>query len=386
MNGFANNSETPSLRVVVAPDKFKGSLTAVEAARAIAEGVRDAAAGAEVRECPVADGGEGTLDVLLAAGGTRVDVRVRGPLDAPVDAWYVLLDGTAYVESARACGIEHVEPAPDVALAAHTYGVGELIAHALDNGAGRVVLTVGGTASTDGGAGLLLALGAVLLDGDEAAVGLGGGALGAVRTVNLEPVRKRLAGAEVRVATDVTNPLLGASGAAPVFGPQKGAGPDDVELLGSALAAWSEALVRSGCEPFADIRGGGAGGGVAAGALAGLGARIESGFDLVVELTGVLAAMEGADLVITGEGSLDRQSLAGKAPAGIAARAGERGIPVLAVAGRVQLEPDDLAAAGIWGSRALIDHSPSLEHATRNAYPLLRGQTAELVTSWLGTR
>ncbi|WP_091670866.1 glycerate kinase [Amycolatopsis marina] len=371
------------MRVVVAPDKFKGSLTAVEAARAIGEGVRDVVADAEVRECPVADGGEGTLDVLLAAGGTRVAARVRGPLDASIDAWYVLLDGTAYVESARACGIEHVEPAPDVALAAHTYGVGELVAHALDNGASRIVLTVGGTASTDGGAGMLLALGAVLLDDDGNQVGLGGGALGAVRTVDLAPVRQKLDAAEVRVATDVTNPLLGPEGAAPVFGPQKGAGPDDVEALGRSLTAWSDALVRSGCAPFADIPGGGAGGGVAAGALAGLGARIESGFDLVVDLTGVLAAMNGADLVITGEGSLDRQSLAGKAPAGIAARAGALGIPVLAVAGRVQLEPSDLAAAGIAGSRALIDHAPSLEYATRNAYPLLREQTAELVRCWL---
>ncbi|SFA90957.1 glycerate kinase [Amycolatopsis marina] len=374
---------TTSMRVVVAPDKFKGSLTAVEAARAIGEGVRDVVADAEVRECPVADGGEGTLDVLLAAGGTRVAARVRGPLDASIDAWYVLLDGTAYVESARACGIEHVEPAPDVALAAHTYGVGELVAHALDNGASRIVLTVGGTASTDGGAGMLLALGAVLLDDDGNQVGLGGGALGAVRTVDLAPVRQKLDAAEVRVATDVTNPLLGPEGAAPVFGPQKGAGPDDVEALGRSLTAWSDALVRSGCAPFADIPGGGAGGGVAAGALAGLGARIESGFDLVVDLTGVLAAMNGADLVITGEGSLDRQSLAGKAPAGIAARAGALGIPVLAVAGRVQLEPSDLAAAGIAGSRALIDHAPSLEYATRNAYPLLREQTAELVRCWL---
>ncbi|WP_116047973.1 glycerate kinase [Amycolatopsis palatopharyngis] len=372
-----------ALRVVVAPDKFKGSLTAVEAARAIGEGVRDVAGDAEVRECPVADGGEGTLDVLLAAGGTRVDVRVRGPLDAPVDAWYVLLDGTAYVESARACGIEHVEPTPGVALAAHTYGVGELMAHALDNGARRIVLTVGGTASTDGGAGMLLALGAVLLDDDGKPVGLGGGALDAVRTVDLAPVRQRLGPAQVGVATDVTNPLLGTEGAAPVFGPQKGAGPDEVESLARALTSWSDALVRSGCAPFADIAGGGAGGGVAAGALAGLGASIESGFDLVVDLTGVLDALEGADLVITGEGSLDRQSLAGKAPAGIAARAGQRNIPVLAVAGRVQLEHAELVAAGIADSRALIEHAPSLEHATRNAYPLLREQTAELVRSWL---
>ncbi|SFO91780.1 glycerate kinase [Amycolatopsis arida] len=371
------------MRVVVAPDKFKGSLTAVEAAEAIGAGVRDVLPDAEVVACPVADGGEGTLDVLLAAGGRRVDVRVPGPLDAPVDAWYVLLDGTAYLESARACGIEHVEPSPEVALAAHTFGVGELVGHALDGGARSLVLTVGGTASTDGGAGMLAALGARLRDEAGRPVGLGGGALGAVREVDLEPVRARLAGVRARVATDVTNPLLGPDGAAPVFGPQKGAGPREVERLAEALGAWSDALVKAGAEPVADVPGAGAGGGIAAGAIAGLGAGVESGFDLVVELTGVSRALAGADLVITGEGSLDAQSLAGKAPAGIAARAGARDIPVLAVAGRIQLDEGALTGAGIAGGRALIDHAPSLEYAQANAYPLLREQAAALVRHWL---
>ncbi|WP_460443873.1 glycerate kinase, partial [Amycolatopsis cihanbeyliensis] len=215
-------------RVVVAPDKFKGSLTAVEAAEAIGAGVRDALPDAVVTLCPVADGGEGTLDVLLAAGGHRVDLRVRGPLDDPVDAWYVVLDGTAYLESARACGIEYVTPSPQVALAAHTCGVGELVAHALDGGARGLVLTVGGTASTDGGAGMLRALGAEILDDAGGPIDLGGGALGAVRKVDLGEVHRRLGGAEVRVATDVTNPLLVERGAAAVFGPQKGAGPAEV--------------------------------------------------------------------------------------------------------------------------------------------------------------
>ncbi|TQI94414.1 glycerate kinase [Amycolatopsis cihanbeyliensis] len=370
-------------RVVVAPDKFKGSLTAVEAAEAIGAGVRDALPDAVVTLCPVADGGEGTLDVLLAAGGHRVDLRVRGPLDDPVDAWYVVLDGTAYLESARACGIEYVTPSPQVALAAHTCGVGELVAHALDGGARGLVLTVGGTASTDGGAGMLRALGAEILDDAGGPIDLGGGALGAVRKVDLGEVHRRLGGAEVRVATDVTNPLLGERGAAAVFGPQKGAGPAEVAELDAALAAWSRALVAAGAPPVAAIPGAGAGGGVSAGAMAGLGATAESGFDLVVELTGVAAALAEADLVITGEGSLDAQSLDGKAPAGIATRAGEREVPVLAVAGRVLLGEAELAAAGIAASRALVDHAPSAEHAQRAAYPLLREQTATLLRSWL---
>ncbi|MEU6646483.1 glycerate kinase [Saccharomonospora sp. NPDC046836] len=367
------------MRVVIAPDKFKGSLTAVEAAEAIGAGVRDAVPDAEVTLCPVADGGEGTLDVLLAAGGKRVDLRVSGPLSEQVDAWYVLLDGAAYIESARACGIEYVTPSPAVALAAHTYGVGELIGHALTGGASRIVLTVGGTASTDGGSGMLRALGAQVLDSSGAHTALGGGALGGVATVELAAVRERLGDTTVRVATDVTNPLLGPNGAAAVFGPQKGAGPREVEQLEAALRAWADALHRAGTIALGDVPSAGAGGGVSGGAMAALGARAESGFHLVVELTGVAQALPGADLVITGEGSLDQQSLAGKAPAGIAAMAGRHGIPVLAVAGRVALSPEELAGAGIAGSRALIDHAPSLEHAQREAARLLREQTAALV-------
>lgn len=281
------------MRVVVAPDKFKGSLTAVEAAEAIAEGVRAAAPGAEVTLCPVADGGEGTLDVLLAAGGKRVDLRVSGPLSQQVDAWYVVLDGTAYLESARACGIEYVTPSPETALAAHTYGVGELMAHALAGGASRIVLTVGGTASTDGGSGMLRALGAVLRDDAGAEPALGGGPLGTVASVDLTAVRERLGGAAVRVATDVTNPLLGPEGAAAVFGPQKGAGPAQVRQLEASLRAWAGALERAGGAPVGDVPSAGAGGGVSGGAMSALAARAESGFELVVELTGVAGALPG---------------------------------------------------------------------------------------------
>jgi glycerate kinase len=315
-----------------------------------------------------------------------VELTVSGPLTEHVTAWYVVLDGTAYIESARACGIEHVRPTPETAGAAHTYGVGELMAHALNGGAQRIVLTGGGTASTDGGAGLLRALGAEVRDARGQPVGLGGGALGAVAGVDLSEVRRRQGAAVVRVATDVTNPLLGPDGAAAVFGPQKGAGPADVARLEANLRAWAAALERAGTPAIGDVPGAGAGGGVAGGAMAALGARAESGFELVVELTGVEAALAGADLAITGEGSLDRQSLSGKAPAGIAGRAREHGIPVLAIAGRIALSSEELAAAGIAGGRALVDHAPSPHHAQRHAYPLLRAQTAQLLRSWLASR
>ncbi|WP_020661747.1 glycerate kinase [Amycolatopsis benzoatilytica] len=373
-------------RVVIAPDKFKGSLTAVEVTEAIAQGVRDVVPDAEIAACPVADGGEGTLEVLENAGGSVVRKTVRGPLGDPVDARYVLLDGTAYIESARACGIEFVTPSPEVALTAHTWGVGELLNDALARGARRLVLTVGGTASTDGGAGMLAAMGAAVVDSAGGPVGLGGGALARVANVDLAPARERLGAVPVAVATDVTNPLLGTNGAAAVFGPQKGARPADVQTLDDALSQWAKALVQAGAPDASDLPGAGAGGGVAAGAIAGLGATVESGFDLIAALVGVDTALRGADLVITGEGSLDEQSLAGKAPAGIAARAGQAGVPLLVLAGRIQLDTAALAGLGVVGSSALIDHAPSLDYARAHAAELLRERTAALVREWLQSR
>ncbi|GAB2787532.1 glycerate kinase [Amycolatopsis magusensis] len=368
------------MRVLIAPDKFKGSLTAMEAAEAMRDGVLDAFPDAETMLCPIADGGEGTLDVLYAAGAERVDVEVRGPLDSPVRARYAVLGETAYIESARACGIEFVEPSPEVALAAHTWGVGSLIAHALERGVRQVVLTVGGTASTDGGSGMLRALGATVTP--STLLELGGGPLRTVEAVDLSVVRSKFAGIDVRVATDVSNPLLGEKGAAAVFGPQKGAGATEIAHLEDALGRWARALHAAGGRDVSDAPGAGAGGGVAGGAMAALDAVFESGFDLVCELTGVPAALDRADLVITGEGSLDPQSLDGKAPAGIAARARARDLPVLAVAGRVALDAAQLARLGVADYRALIDHAPSLAYAREHAYELLRAQTADLAGAW----
>jgi glycerate kinase len=190
----------------------------------------------------------------------------------------------------------------------------------------------------------------------------------------------------VRVATDVTNPMLGPNGAAAIFAPQKGAGAREVRRLEASLTVWAEALERAGTIPLGDLPGTGAGGGISGAAMGALGARVESGLDLVVELTGAAAAMQGADLVITGEGSLDQQSLAGKAPAGIAALGRRHRVPVLAIAGRVSLGAGELKAAGIDGIRALVDYAPTIEHAQRNAHVLLRSQTSELVREWLDSR
>ncbi|WP_346218068.1 glycerate kinase [Amycolatopsis alba] len=218
-----------------------------------------------------------------------------------------------------------------------------------------------------------------------APVGLGGGTLGRVASAELGPVRDRLGSVEVAVATDVTNPLLGARGAAAIFGPQKGAGPREVEQLDESLSRWAQALRNAGTLDVSDLPGAGAGGGVAAGAIAGLGATVESGFQLIAGLTGVAGAIERADLVITGEGSLDEQSLDGKAPAGIAARAREHAVPLMVLAGRIQLDESQLAGLGVVGSAALIDHAPSLDHARAHAATLLRERAGELVRAWART-
>jgi glycerate kinase len=366
------------VKVLVAPDKFKGSLTAVEAAAAMAEGVRAALPDAEVLRHPIADGGEGTTDVLVAAGATAVTRSVRGPLEETVSARYAVLGGAAYVESAQACGLGLVgERSPRTALLAHTWGVGELIADAVQRGCSQVVLTVGGTASTDGGCGMLQALGAHVLDGSGRRIGLGGACLSTVAALDLSPVAERMRGVDVVVATDVDNPLLGEEGAAAVFGPQKGAGPREVAVLDEALGVWARAL--NGVELIA---GSGAGGGLAAGALAGLSAVSKAGLDAVAELSGLWTALEDADLVITGEGSLDTQSLQGKAPVSLARRARVAQVPALAVAGRVGLEASQLDQAGLLTAFSLADVAASTEQAMRFAAGLLSQQTRRAVLEW----
>jgi glycerate kinase len=371
------------LRVVVAPDKFKGSLTAAQAADAMRAGVRDVVPDAQLQTLPMADGGEGTLEAVLAAGGRFVEVTVAGPTSEPVAAGFAILDGIAYVESARACGTEFVEPSPWAALHAHTWGVGELIATAFDHEVRGVVLTVGGTASTDGGAGMLAALGCALLGLDGRHVGLGGAALAGVRSVDLAPARARQAAVPFHVATDVRNPLLGPAGAAAVFGPQKGAAPKDVPVLDHALRAWAAALTRAGAPDPTDLPGAGAGGGLAAGAVAGLDATLVQGFPLLAELLGLDAALASADLAVTGEGSLDRQSLAGKVPAGVAAAARARGVATIAIAGKVELDGDTLVKAGFHGVGALVDRAGSPAEARQHAAALLREETAVRVELWL---
>jgi len=339
--------------VVVAPDKFKGSLTAVEAATGIAAGIRRARPDAILRSLPIADGGEGTIDAAVAAGFTRVPARVTGPTGRPVDSAFAVRGDTAVVELAAACGLALLPDGP-APLTADTTGVGELVALALESGCTRIVLGLGGSASTDGGSGMARALGVRPLDVDGRELPPGGAALARLDRVERGDLARRIAGVDVVIASDVDNPLLGPAGAAAVYGPQKGATPDDVRTLDAALARWAAVLAPD----RADVPGAGAAGGAGFGAIALLGARVRPGIDLLLDLLGFDELLDGATLVVTGEGSLDEQTLRGKAPAGVAAAARARGVPVAVVCGRVALGAERLHAVGVTAAYALADLGP----------------------------
>jgi len=382
------------MKIVVAPDKFKGSLPAAQVAAAIAAGLRSGLAragcpAAELVTIPVADGGEGTVDAAVAAGFERVPVTAAGPAGDPVRSGCARRGEVAVVELAGACGLARLPGGRPAPLAASSFGAGEMLRAALESGARRIVLGVGGSASTDGGAGLLQALGArVLGAGGELAAPMGGGALRDVTALDLTGLHAALHGAEIILAADVANPLTGPDGAAEVYGPQKGASPAEVTALAAGLRRWAAVVAATIGTDWSQVPGAGAAGGVGFAALAVLGATRRPGIELVLDLAGFETALDGADLVITGEGSLDTQSLAGKTPVGVARAAGRHGIDVVAVAGRSTLTAAELGAAGIAAVYPLSDLEPDLERCRAEAASLLhrvgqmiaRDRLAEAVT------
>ncbi|SDP67013.1 glycerate kinase [Pedococcus dokdonensis] len=371
-------------RVLLAPDKFKGTLTAAEVAGHLSDGLRSVLPEVEVAVVPVADGGDGTLAAAVAAGFERVPVRASGPTGMPCDSAYGARGTEAVVELAEVSGLAQLPGGRSAPLAASSRGTGELIAAALDAGARRVVVAIGGSACTDGGAGLLQALGAVVSRSDGSAVRPGGEGLLEATRLDLDGLHPGLAGAELVVACDVDNPLTGGRGAAAVYGPQKGAGPQDVELLDSALTRWADLVARATGTDRRDEPGTGAAGGVGFGLLAVLGATTRPGADLVFELTGLSDALAGADLVVTGEGSLDAQTLHGKAPAAVAALAHAKGLPVVAVAGQVTLTAGELSTAGVQAAYALVDEASSRHEALTSPGPLLARIGARIAREHLG--
>jgi glycerate kinase len=362
--------------VVVAPDKFKGSLTAQAAAAAIARGIVAVRPDLDVHQVPVADGGDGTVDAALAAGFTPLETTVHGPTGLPVTATIAIRAGVAVVEAASACGLVLLPDGVPAPLTASSYGVGELLLAAAEAGCTTVVLGVGGTASTDGGAGLITALGGRVLDAAGVPLPPGGGALTAAAEVDLSGVRL---GLDVVLATDVDNPLLGPTGAAPVFGPQKGADAAQVDHLAAGLRTWADL----GNPALADAPGAGAAGGIGFAALAVLGATRQSGIDLLLDLIGFTDHLAGAVLVITGEGSLDEQSLHGKAPIGVVQAAARAGVASVAVAGRCLLGRDALTAAGISAAYALADIEPDPAMSIADAANLLERLAMRVAEDWL---
>ena len=360
-------------RVLVAADKFKGSLTAVEVAERVTAGLRRAVPDVEVEALPVADGGDGTVDAAVAAGFERREVRVAGPLGHEVTAAFALRGGTAVVEMAEASGLQRLPSGVFAPLSASTYGSGELLRAALDAGARTIVFGVGGSATTDGGAGMLSALGARFLDGDGEPVAPGGGGLAELARADLSGLDPRLSAVELVLASDVDNPLTGPKGAPAVYGPQKGASPDDVELLDAALAHYArvlEAELGPKAAEYAAAPGAGAAGGIGYGALL-LGARFRAGIEVMLDVLGFAPALDRADLVITGEGSLDEQTLHGKAPVGVAAAARAAGRDVVAVCGRLALSPEVLERAGIRRAYPLTAVEPDVATCISDAGPIL---------------
>lgn len=372
--------------VVVAPDKFKGSLTAAEVAARVAAGLARGGFTGEVEALPVADGGDGTVAAAVAAGFRRIELGVHGPTGKTVTASYGLRDDTAVIEAAQACGLTLLPAGCLAPLSATSRGVGELILAATRMGAKRIVLGVGGVATTDGGAGLLQALGARVADEKGRELPPGGAALARLATLDLGLLRD-LSEVEFLLASDVDNPLLGPSGAAAVYAPQKGASPDEVRLLEAGLRRWADiAETAAGAAvPMRDAPGAGAAGGIGFAALLFLGARMRPGIELLLELASFAGRLDGARLVITGEGSLDRQTLHGKAPVGVAraAAAHDPAIPVVAVAGRCTLPPDELRAAGIDRAYALNDIEPGLDRCMAEAGPLLEQLAERIAADWL---
>ena len=373
------------MRILIAPGPFKGSLSAPQAAEAIARGLRAALPEAELELLPVADGGAGTVAALVAATGGRLfSARVRGPLGAPlgekVEASYGLLgDGeTVVIEMAAAAGLGLIPPEQRAPLKATTYGVGELIRAALDHSPKRIIIGLGDSATVDGGAGLAQALGIKLLDAQGREVPPGNEGLARLHRIDLSGRDSRLAAVEVRAACDVENPLLGPEGAARAYGPQKGATPEMVPILEKNLARLAEAIARDLGKEVAKLPGAGAAGGLGAGLVAFLGAELRSGIELVKEVLGFEAKLAAADLVLTGEGRVDQQTSFGKAPVGVAASAKRLKKPVICFAGAIGPGGEGVYAHGIDVLVPIVTGPLAEEEAIARADELLEAAAARV--------
>lgn len=372
------------MKIVIAPDSFKESLSAPDVAAAIARGWQQVFPEAECLLRPMADGGEGTVDALLAAvGGERREHQVHGPMGEPVTAhWGWLGQGTAVIEMAAASGLHWVPREQRDARRASSFGTGELIREALEAGARRIILGLGGSATNDGGMGLLQALGVRFLDEQGHELAPGGAALARLDQIDLSGLDARLLQVQVEVAADVDNPLCGPRGASAVFGPQKGATPEQVVELDAALERYAHVVASTLGEDHGQFPGVGAAGGLGFAARAFLKASFRPGIELVAELSGLAEAVRGADLVITGEGRMDAQTLHGKTPVGVARVARAAGAPVIALAGSLGENYQALYDAGIEAAFSLAPGPLSLEQAMAGAAAELQARAVDIARLW----
>ena len=369
-------------RYLCAPDSFKESLTAMEAARAMAQGIENADHDAEVRCLPMADGGEGTARALVdATGGSMRAVPVHDPLGRPVEGHFGLLaDGTtAVVETAEASGLALLEAKERNPLIASSYGTGELMLAAVRSGAKRIVVGLGGSATNDAGAGLLQALGVRLLDKNGNDLAHGGAALANLTTIDISTMDPALKNVAITAACDVTNPLTGPTGASAVFGPQKGASKDDVATLDAALAHFAQVIDSQLGVAVNDVPGAGAAGGIGAALKGFLNAEFRPGIAIVIEQSGLDAAAQWADVVFTGEGSIDFQTKFGKTPAGVAETAKRHGKPVIAVAGHIGTGIDELHEVGIDAVFGIAPGAASLSELLADAAANVTRTTEQIV-------
>jgi glycerate 2-kinase len=374
------------MKVVIAPDKFKGSLSAGQAVEAMARGVLRACPGAKVDRVPMADGGEGTVEALVSAtGGRFFDAQVSGPLGEPVRARFGLLgDGqTAVLEMAAASGLVLVPPERRDPTRTTTRGTGELLRTAIDQGARRVIVGIGGSATNDGGAGLATALGYRLLDANGHALEPGGGAVAKLDRIDSSGRDWRLDAIDVAVACDVDNPLSGPQGASAVYGPQKGATPAMVRELDRALDHFAEIVARDLGAAIRDLPGAGAAGGLGGGLVAFAGGRLERGIDLVIDAVGLADRLRGATLCLTGEGSLDGSSAFGKTAVGVARLARRLGCPTLALAGTIGAGASAVHDLGIDAYFSICTGPISFDAAVTRASELLEAATEQVMRAFL---
>ncbi|MGP6148101.1 glycerate kinase [Priestia flexa] len=373
------------MKIVIAPDSFKESLSALEVAEAVEKGFKQVLPQANYVKVPMADGGEGTVQSLVdATDGEIISKTVTGPLGEPVEAFFGILGTkrTAVIEMAAASGLHLVPPAKRNPLMTTTKGTGELISAALDYGVNHIIIGIGGSATNDGGAGMAKALGAQLLDAEGNEILDGGGALENLAFINLSTLDSRLQHVKIEVACDVDNPLTGERGASAIFGPQKGATPEMVALLDRNLRHYAAVLERDLGQKIDDVPGAGAAGGLGAGLLAFLQAELKRGVDIVIEATNLLEAVRDADVVITGEGKIDGQTIYGKTPIGVAKTAKKHGIPVIGIAGNIGADSHVVYEHGIDALFSIVPGVTTLENAFANASDYVEKTAMNVAAVW----